>query len=435
MAIETTTSESTASHLRRRWVQGFSSLRIYNYRLYWCGQLVSQTGTWMQNLAQAWLVLDLTRSPLALGTVSTLQFLPITIFSLFGGVIADRFPKRNLLLVTQSVATLQAVVLALLTTLHLIQIWHIYILAATLGLTTAFNGPASQSFPVELVGREEVPNAVALNSTLFNATRVAGPSLAGIAIATIGVAGCFWLNALSFLAVIGALLAMKPKLFFAVPERQRGSPLRLMQGGLKYAISTPDIFILFLMLFFLGIFGYNFGTVLPLLARFTLHANSIQYGILYSTFGAGALMGALFLAFSRASALRNVVIGAACFTAMLALVGISHIFLLSLGFLVLLGLSSIVYSAGTQTRLQILVPDELRGRVMSVYTLLFAGSTPIGSQFIGGLSERWNVSVAIEAAAAFCALGLLVAWAYSTWRRAAVSAAVAGDATGEPRRG
>ncbi len=422
MATETTTSETASSRLRRRWAQGFSSLRIYNYRLYWCGQLVSQTGTWMQNLAQAWLVLDLTHSPLALGTVSTLQFLPITILSLFGGVIADRFPKRNLLLVTQSIATLQAVVLALLTTFHLIQVWQIYILAATLGTAMAFNGPASQSFPVELVGRDEVPNAVALNSTLFNATRVVGPSLAGVAIATIGVAGCFWLNALSFLAVIGALVAMKPRLFFAVPRRQRGSALRLMQGGLNYAVSTPDVFILFLMLFFLGIFGYNFGTVLPLLARFTLHANSVQYGVLYSTFGFGALLGALLLAFGRTSALRNVVIGAACFTVMLALVGISHIFLLSLGFLVLLGLSSIVYSAGTQTRLQVLVPDELRGRVMSVYTLLFAGSTPIGAQFIGGLSERWNVSIAVEAAAGFSGLGLLIAWAYSTWRRSSLPA-------------
>ena len=370
----------------------------------------------MQNLAQAWLVLNLTHSPLALGTVSTLQFLPITIFSLFGGVVADRFPKRNLLLVTQSVATIQAVVLAALTTLGLIQIWHIYILAATLGLTMAFNAPASQSFPVELVGREQVPNAVALNSTLFNATRVIGPSLAGVTIAVVGVAGCFWLNAFSFLAVIAALLAMKPKLFFSVPQRQRGPAFRLMLGGLKYAVSTPQVFILFLMLVFLGTFGYNFQTVLPLIARYTLHANSVQYGFLYSLFGAGALIGALFLAFSGARRQRVVVLGAAGFTVSLALVGLSHLYLLSLGLLALLGLFSIVYSAGTQTRLQILVPDELRGRVMSVYTLLFAGSTPLGAQFIGGVSERWNISVAVEAAAAFCAVGLGIAWLYSTWR-------------------
>lgn len=412
MTIETDTRHCGAPQRRTGLGWGFSSLRVYNYRLFWFGQLVSLTGTWMQRLAQAWLVLQLTKSPFALGMVSTLQFLPITLLSLYGGVIADRFPKRNLMLVTQSIAALQAIAMAALTTFGIIQLWHIYLLAAVLGLTTAFNAPASQSFPVELVGRDEIANAVALNSTLFNATRVAGPSLAGVTIAAIGVAGCFWLNALSFLAVIGGLVAMKPRLFFAVPGRQRRPARQLLLEGLRYAVRTPEVFVLFLSLIFLGTFGYNFSVVLPLLAQFTLHVGSLQYGFLFSAFGAGSLLGALSLAYSRGPSQRTIFFGGAAFVAFLALVGLSHIFVLSVGLLALLGFFSIIYSASTQTRLQIIVPDELRGRVMSVYTLLFAGTTPIGSQFVGTISERWNVGVSLVAAAVICAAGLLIAWLY-----------------------
>jgi MFS family permease len=416
MASDLHSRGSAGSGRRLQFGRGFSSLRIYNYRLFWLGQLVSLTGTWMQRLAQAWLVLQLTKSPFALGMVSTLQFLPITIFSLYGGVIADRFPKRRLLLVTQSVAAAQAVVMATLTMLGLITMWEIYVLAALLGLVTAFNAPASQSFPVELVGREEVANAVALNSTLFNATRVAGPSLAGLTIATIGVVGCFWLNAISFLAVIGGLLAMKPELFYARPKRQAGSAARLLLGGLQYAVRTPEVFVLFLALLFLGTFGFNFGVILPLLARFTLNVGSLRYGFLFSAFGAGSLLGALSLAFTRGLDQKGIFLGGAVFAVFLALVGLSHLFLLSLGLLVLLGFFSVVYSVSTQTRLQVIVPDELRGRVMSLYTLLFAGSTPIGSQFVGVFSERWSVGASLVASGAFSALGLILAALYFRYR-------------------
>lgn len=398
--------------------RAFSSLRIYNYRLYWFGQLVSLTGTWMQRLAQAWLVLNLTHSPFALGTVSTIQFLPITLFSLWGGVIADRIPKRRLLIATQSIAAVQALCLAALTSLGMIKLWEIYILAGALGLSSAFDGPARQAFPVELVGREEVANAVALNSTLFNTSRIAGPSLAGIAIAGVGVAGCFWLNAASFLAVIAALIAMRPSQFFAVPPRQRGSTLQLVRGGLAYAWRTPAIFVLLLALLFMGTFGYNFNVLLPLVARYLLATNSLGYGFLFAALGAGSLAAALTLAYTRAQTLRMVLLGGACFVILLALLGLSHIYPLSLLVLLLLGAASIAYSASTQTRLQVLVPDELRGRVMSLYTLLFAGSTPIGSFFIGGVSQRWGVSTAVVAAALLAAIGLVVAWLYLRTRTA-----------------
>lgn len=392
--------------------RAFSSLSIYNYRLYWIGQLVSLTGTWMQRLAQAWLVLHLTSSPLALGLVTTLQFLPISILSLFGGVVADRIPKRRLLIVTQSIAATQALVLAALTSFGLIQLWEIYVLALMLGLSNAFDNPARQSFPVELVGREEVANAVALNSTLFNTSRIAGPSLAGIAIATIGVAGCFWLNAFSFLGTICALALMKPALFFSVPARQKGRTLDLLKGGIVYAARTPSVCVLMITLFFFGAFAYNFNVILPLLARFTLHTGSIGYGFLFAGLGAGALIAALGLAYTRVQSQRTVFVGGGTFVLAMVGLGLSHNYAISWVLLALTGACSIMYSASTQTRLQVIVPDQLRGRTMSLYTEFFAGTTPIGSLFIGAISERWDPGAALVTAALLSALGLLMAFFY-----------------------
>jgi len=403
----------------RGFARTFSSLRIYNYRLYWCGQLVSLTGTWMQRLAQAWLVLKLTDSAFAVGLVTALQFLPITFLSLVGGVMADRVPKRRLLIITQSIAAGQALVLALLTTLGVIQLWQLYILVFVLGLSNAFDNPARQSFPVELVGRDEVANAVALNSTLFNTSRIAGPALAGIAIATIGVAGCFWLNAVSFLGTIGALIAMKPARFFSVPRPRREPPSKLLREGLSYSLRTPAVCVLLVALLFFGTFAYNFTVMLPLLSRYTLHSGSLGYGFLFSALGAGSLVAALGLAYTRGQSLRTVFIGGAALAAMLCLLGLSHIYLVSLALLAALGASSIIYSASTQTRLQIVVPDEFRGRTMSIYTLLFAGTTPFGSLFVGAVAERWNVQISFIVAGALSALGLLLAWLYMRGRSSA----------------
>lgn len=412
MSSQPNSAERAASSRLAGLTRGFSSLSSYNYRLYWSGQLISQVGTWMQNLAQAWLVLKLTNSPLALGTITTLQFLPITLFSLYGGVLADRFPKRSLLLTTQSVATIQAIVLALLTSLGLIRLWELYLLALILGLANALDNPTRQAFPVELVGREQVGNAVALNSTLYNTSRIVGPSLAGLAIATIGVAGCFWLNAASFLAVIGGLLLMKPSRFYAVPKRQRGSTRELLIGGLNYAIRTPAVCVLVIGMLFFGTFAYNFNTFLPLLARFTLHTSSVRYGFLFAGLGFGSLGGALTLAYARARSLRMVFLSGAGFVVTLLLLGISHHYPLSLLMLALMGIFSVVYSTTTQSRLQTIVPDELRGRVMSLYTLLFLGTTPIGSLFVGVIAEHWSVGTVIELCGLFSLAGLALAWFY-----------------------
>jgi len=397
----------------------FSSLRVYNYRLYWLGQLVSLTGTWMQRTAQAWLVLKLTNSAFAVGTVTALQFLPITLLSLFGGVIADRVPKRRLLIVTQSISAVQALLLALLTQIGAIQLWHLYLLVLVLGLTNAFDNPARQSFPVELVGRDEVANAVALNSTLFNTSRITGPALAGIALATVGVAGCFWLNAASFLATIAGLVLMRPDRFFSVTRPRRDPPLRLLREGISYSLRTPAIFVLVISLAFVGTFAYNFTVVVPLLARFTLHAGSLGYGLLFSAQGAGALVAALGLAYTRGQNLRTVFLGGLVLSVGLLCLGLSTIYGLSAGLLAIIGGAGIIYSASTQTRLQIIVPDHLRGRVMSIYTLLFAGTTPIGSLFIGAVSEHWNVQISLVASGVLSLCGLALAWLYLRGRSAA----------------
>jgi MFS family permease len=408
-------SESSAGLLgrsRRGVGRTFQALRNPNYRLFWLGQLVSQSGTWMQRVAQAWLVLTLTDSPLALGTVTTLQFLPILLLSLFGGVLADRVPKRRLLLVTQSVAAAQSLVLAALTATGQIQLWQIYCLAAVLGLANALDNPTRQAFVVELVGREDLPNAVALNSTLFNTSRLVGPALGGLAVATIGFSGAFFLNTASFLAVIVGLALMRPERFHQVPTPVRGPVFRRVGEGLAYAFRTPEVLFVLIVLGALGTFGYNFNVALPLLARFVLTAGPTGLGALTSAIGFGALLAALWQAYGRRTSRRVMISSASVFSVFLFLTGLSQWFLATLALLVVLGFASIVFTTAANTRLQLVAPDHLRGRVMSLYTLLFAGTTPIGSLFIGGSAERWGVPFALILAALLCGLGVLAGLAY-----------------------
>ncbi|MCZ7577681.1 MAG: MFS transporter [Dehalococcoidia bacterium] len=231
---------STPGRLRALVARQFGSLRIYNYRVYFLGQMVSLVGTWMQTTAQAWLVLRLTGSPLALGTVTTLQFLPITLFALFGGAFADRLPKRRVLVTTQALAMAQATTLAILVATGTVELWHIYVLALALGTVNAFDGPVRQSFAVELVGREQVVNAVALNSSVFNVARITGPAVAGVTIAVIGIAPAFAANAASYLAVLLAYAMMRPAEFRAVPRKPAtGNIFHQIREGLAYSWGTP----------------------------------------------------------------------------------------------------------------------------------------------------------------------------------------------------
>ncbi len=385
----------------------FQALRNYNYRLFWLGQLVSLTGTWMQTIGQSWLVLRLTTSPLAVGIVTALQTLPILLFTLFGGVFADRVPKRKFLLFTQVVSALQALILGLLVLTNTVQLWHVYVLALILGIINAFDNPTRQAFVVELVGREDLPNAVALNSSLFNAARIVGPAVGGVLIGAIGLADAFLLNAASFIAPIIALMLMRSEHFHSVPAPQRGNVFRQIGEGLSFVRYTVPAFIVVIMMAVLGTFGYNFSVTLPLIAEFVLHTNAAGFGLLTAFMGVGSLAGALLLA-NRSQATFPLLLGSSVlFAFFLAGVAFSNWLPTTAVLLILLGLASISYTATSNTLLQLNSPDHLRGRVMSIYFLLFAGSTPIGGFITGWLAERIGVPETLLLEAALCLIGVL----------------------------
>jgi MFS family permease len=417
---------------RRTLAVTFRSLRNYNYRLFYFGQMLSLSGTWMQTIGQAWLVLDLTQSPLALGTVTMLQFLPVSLLVLFGGVLADKAPKRRLLIFTQTAAMVQAFVLAYLTWSGLVELWHIFLLAAMLGLTNALDNPTRQAFVVDMVGRDDVTNAVALNSSLFNSARLVGPALGGIIIAVVGVAAAFFINGVSFIAVIIGLLLMKPHLLHPAPPSERGRVLGQLSEGLRYSLRTPAILFIVILMAFVGTFGYNFTVVLPLLARNVLHVGSVGFGTMTSAMGVGSLVAALALATLRKASRRTLLIGAAAFTTLLAAVAASQWFALTLVLLVVLGAASITFTATANSSLQIIAPDRLRGRVMSLYTLLFVGSTPIGGQLTGFMAEHIGVRLTVGVEAAVCAVGIAVALAYLLGQRAAGRFDLPGQTLGVP---
>ena len=392
--------------------RALNSLRNYNFRLFWFGQLISLVGTWMQSVGQAWLVLKLSNSPLALGTVAALQFLPVTILTLFAGVIVDRLPKRRMLLITQSASMIQAFVLAVLVSSNQIQIWHVYVLAAVLGLVNAFDNPTRQAFVIEMVGREEIVNAVALNSMLFNTARIVGPAVGGVLIAAIGLSECFYVNAISFVAVLIGLLLMRESALHAPRVRAQGHIVRQLGDGLRYAARTPAVLVIVILMGTLGTFGYNFSTALPLLAKDGLGVGAAGYGALMSVMGAGSLLAALVLANSGRVSIRRLFVGAAGFSVLLGTVAASHWYPISLALMLPLGFASITFTTSANTSLQLETPDALRGRVMSLYTFLFLGSTPIGGLVTGFLAEQLGIqwTLAIEAGA--CAAGVVAGVLY-----------------------
>jgi len=399
--------------MRAIFARQFSSLTIYNYRVYFFGQMVSNIGTWMQTTGQAWLVLRITGSPLALGTVTTLQFLPITILSLFGGVVADRFPKRKFLMFTQTTSMLQAAVLFVLVATDTVQLWHIYVLAVILGTTNSFDSPTRQSFPIELVGREHLANAVALNSTMFNTARILGPSIAGIVISTAGLPVTFLCNSLSFLGALTALALMRPREMRALPPRRPGGNVfRQIGEGLSYAAHTPRVLYLFILLGFIGTFGYNFTVIIPLVAEFVLNVGPSRFGLLTSFLGAGSLIAAMGLAGFGAGSPRVALLAALGFVALFALLAASPWYWATAVLFLCLGFAGLTFTKTISTNLQLTVPDELRGRIMSINFLLVAGSTPLGGYLTGLLSEAWGVPAALGAESALCGLGVLLAVAY-----------------------
>jgi MFS family permease len=392
--------------------RGFSALAIRNYRLFWIGQLISLTGTWMQRTAQDWLVIQLTHSPFDLGLVTAFQFLPITLLTLVGGVFIDRWPKHRLLLITQIALLIQAAVFTVLVATGLIQIWHVYILAAVQGLVNAIGNPARQAFVPELVGRSRLVNAIALNSMLFNGARIVGPAVAGVLIANLGIPPALFLNAVSFLAVIGGLLLMDPRAFEIRPRAASGPVGRRLLEGLRYVRQTPDVLLIMLLMGAIGTFGYNFSVVLPLVAGFLLKTSAAGFGGLSAFLGLGSLVAALTTAYARQVTPRRLVAGAATFSLLLGGVAASTHFALTALLLVALGFAGIIFTTTANTLLQLTVPDDLRGRVLSLYILLFAGTTPIGGFLIGSLSSMFGVSWALGICALLCLVGVAGALIY-----------------------
>lgn len=403
-------------------LRAFIALRHRNYRLFWFGQMISLVGTWMDRTGQAWLVLEITHSAWQLGIVGALQFLPVLLLSIFGGVFADRWPKRNVLLFTQSAAMIQAVVLWALVASGHVQLWEIYVLALLLGTTNSLDMPTRQAFVVEMVGREDLPNAVALNSSIFNLARVLGPGIAGLLIAFSGLTTLFLLNAISFIAVIGGLLMIRNKELRAVPKRAliNGVQIKTWQSlgeGIAYIRRTPSVLLIIVLVGAVSLFGINFNVILPLYATDVLNVGAIGFGLLSSSIGVGALLSALWIAWgNRQPTIRNLLISIFAFCGFLILFSVSHIYPLSLVLILLVGFSQVAFSALANTALQSITPDHLRGRVMSVYMAFFAGSTPIGNLLIGGLAILAGPSIALSICAILALITAIVGW---LWRKPA----------------
>lgn len=393
--------------------KGLSAFRHRNYRLFWLGMLVSLVGTWMQQVGQAWLVLKLTNDPIALGLVAAAQFTPVLFLGLFGGIVADAVSKRNALYVTQIAAGLLALVLGILVITNQVQVWHVFVLALLLGVVNSFDMPIRQSFVVELVGREDVANAVALNSAVFNVTRIIGPAIAGLTIAAFGIHPLFFINAISYVAVVISLFFMRPHAMHlpsqrAVIERNWRSVVERLAEGLRYTRRDPTIFLAIAVLGVVSTFALNFSVLIPLVARDVLHGDADTYGFLMSATGVGSLLSALSIAFGKRPTMVRLLVGAAAVGIAMVGLGISRSLPLSLGLMFLAGWGTISMAATCNTIIQLRVPDVLRGRVASVYTTVFAGSTPFGSIFSGGLAAIGGPPAALIVGGSIAVLAAVV---------------------------
>jgi MFS family permease len=396
-----------------------TALRALNhrdFRLFWIGQSISSVGSWMQSVGLSWLVLELTNSPFRLGLVSALQFGPVLLLSAVAGVVVDRVPKRRLVLATQMALMLPAFALAGLVWAGWIRYWHVATLAAVIGLVNALDMPTRQSFLVEMVGREDLLNAIALNSTTFNAARVTGPALGGLLIARYGTSVAFLLNALSFLAVVLSLTAIRAG---SEPRPRRGTTVREeLMDGIRYATRTPLVALILGLVFAVSTFAMNHGVLVPLFAREVLHEGVHVFGLLMASLGAGAVVGAVAVAalgYGRPPLATVVVPGLGVAIGILTLAFVRHV-ALAAGVLFVVGIMQIIFQNGCNTIVQVTVPDELRGRVMGVYMMVFAGATPVGASLIGTVAEGAGVPAACLVGGGLALLGVLLQLV--RWRRA-----------------
>jgi MFS family permease len=409
----TTASEAgepqlTAEAVETRLPPMLRALRHRNYRLFFIGQLVSLTGTWMQSVAQGWLVLRLTDSPALLGLVAAASSLPVLLLSLTAGTVADRVSKHRVLLATQVVAMLLAAILALLTITGLVQVWHVFVLAGLLGLANAFDAPARQAFTVEMVGREDLLNAIALNASVFNAARTIGPAMAGIVVALIGEGPAFGLNALSFVFVIAGLLMMRLPPFTRPAGGRRSGQLR---EGLGYIAGEPRVRALLTQAAAIALFCFVYIPLLPAFARNVLGAGAGGYGALSAANGLGALAAALMLAQlgDRLPRGRLLTFAVLVYPGLLITFTLMRSMPLALLLMLVTGWAGVTTMALTNTLIQSIVPDALRGRVMSVFTLLMMGASPMGGMVAGVVAEFVGSVPLVVACSA------LIGWAIAAW--------------------
>jgi len=399
---------------------GFGALAHRNFRLFLFGQTVSLTGTWMQSIAQGWLVLQLTDSPFYVGLVSALGSVGVLVFTLYAGVVADRSDKRRVVTITQTLLMLQAFALAALVATGKVTVENVMALALFLGIVNAFDIPTRQSFLVEMVGKEDLMNAIALNSSMFNATRVFGPAVAGILIGTLGTTWCFALNGVSYLAVIGGLLAMRlpPHL----PQSASGSAWAGFRESLAFIAGDTRVSTLVVLTGLFSVFGFPYLVMMPVFARDVLHTRAAGYGALTAAVGVGALLGALGIAVlsRRIPKGRTLVLGGTSFGLALVVFAASRSFTVSWFILALTGCAMIINNALTNTLLQTLVPDALRGRVMGFYSFVFVGLAPLGALQAGVIAEHFGAPWAVAAGGIVTALSMAIA----AWRVPALRSAV-----------
>jgi MFS family permease len=384
----------------------FNSLEVPNYRRYFLGQLISLSGTWMQTVAAIWVVLSLTDSGVAVGLTTALQFLPMLLIGAWGGLLADRIPKRRLLMATQALMAIPAVGLLVVTATGVVTPWMVYLAVFAMGSVNAIDNPTRQSFVIEMVGPDRVVNAVSLNSVIVQAARIVGPALAGILIATVGVVPCFALNALTFVAMILALARMDPERLQAPPvaAREPGA----IRAGLRYVLRTPELMVPLALMALVGTLGFNFQVVLPLLAKFSFESGAMTYATLVSAMAVGSIVGALVNGHRGRTGPRLIAGGALAFGIAALLSAAMPSLAFEIPALMLLGAASVTFAATINSTLQLAVTPEMRGRVMALYSVVFLGSTPIGAPLTGWLAQSYDPRVALLLAGLS---GLFAAWA------------------------
>ncbi|MEU6174451.1 MFS transporter [Streptantibioticus parmotrematis] len=388
--------------------QTFSSLKVRNYRLFATGAVVSNTGTWMSRIAQDWLVLSLTGSSTAVGITTALQFLPMLLFGLYGGVIADRYPKRQLLMLTQATMALLGLALAVLTLSGHVQVWHVYLIAFLLGVVTVVDNPTRQSFVVEMVGPKDVRNAVSLNSANFQTARLVGPAVAGVLISAVGSGWAFLINGLSFAGPLIGLMLMRESELHEVQRPPRGKGQ--LREGLRYVAGRPDLIWPIVLVGFIGTFGFNFPIWLSAFAHTTFHAGASTYGMFNTAMALGSLGGALLAARRATTRMRMLLAAAVVFGALEMAAAWSPSVWLFAGLLVVVGVFGITINTTANSSVQLATDPAMRGRVMSLFMMVFVGGTPLGGPLVGWITDRYGPRVGFSLGGLVSALsGLAIA--------------------------